>query len=202
MSGERPGHRPPTFTPRSERERLFVATAAVAHRAGCSVEDFTRYFASVDDCVLAAFESAADQAFTTAADAALSTRGSWGEAIHAGLAALLDFLAGAPEMTRRCPVDALQAGAAALELRDIVLDQFAEVLEPGYSARPNALPATVSEAVSGGLYELVRAHALENRLAELPEALPEMTIIALAPFLGSEEAERLAVSPPPIRAVG
>jgi AcrR family transcriptional regulator len=216
VSEERPEHGPPTFVARDDRERLFLAAAAVvseqglenttvaavAHRAGCSVDEFSRHFASVEECVLAAFESAADQAFAAAAGAALATRGTWGEAIHAGLAALLDFLAGSPKLTRMCTVDALQAGAAALELRDIVLDRFAEVLEPGYAARANPLPATVSEAVSGGLYEVVRSHALEGRLAELPDALPEMTVIALAPFLGSAEAERLALSAPRVRAVG
>jgi AcrR family transcriptional regulator len=198
-----------TFVARDERERLFVAlaeliderghenvaTAAVARRAGLSHGAFERYFDSIQECLLGAFEAAAEQAYTASADAYMRTPGSWGEAVHAALAELLGFLAGSPELTRMCVVEVLYAGSPALERRDRVLARFAGFLEPGYAESPNPPPEVVSEAISGGVYELIRAHAMERRVESLPHSLPEATVIALSPFVGSAEAERLAARP-------
>lgn len=200
-----------TFVARDERERLFVALAEaiaahgyedttpalVAERAGLPYP-FEHYFESVEACLLGAFEAIAEQAFAATEDAYSQTSGGWAEAVHAALAQLLDFLAGSPELTRICIVEALYAGSPALERRDRVLARFADFLEPGYAESPDPPPEVVSEAISGGLYELVRAHALERRVEALPRSLPEATVIALSPFVGSEEAERLAASPAPV----
>ncbi len=149
----------------------------------------------------AACELFVDQAFTAAATAYMGTSGSWAQAVHAALGGLLDYLARSP-FTRACFVDELHAGVAALERRDRALDRFADFLEPGYSQSPQgseALSGVVSEAVSGGVYELIRRRVAEGRIASLPAALPEVTVLALAPFVGPEEAERLAARPLPLR---
>lgn len=203
-----------TFVARDERERLFVALAElvdvhgyedvvgeqVAQRAGLPPDAFGHWFESTEQCVLGAFEATAEQAYAACADVYMQTPGSWAEAVHAALAQLLEFLAGCPELTRMCIVEALYAGSPALERRDYVLARFADFLEPGYAQSPTPPPEVVSEAVSGGVYELIRAHALEGRLDALPASLPEATVIALSPFVGSAEAERLAASPAPVLA--
>jgi AcrR family transcriptional regulator len=203
-----------SFVARDERERLFVALAELvdengyedvageqaAERAGLAPGAFARHFDSVEQCVLGAFEATAEQAYAVSADAYVQTQGSWAEAVHAALAQLLEFLAGCPELTRMCIVEALYAGSPALEHRDHVLARFADFLEPGYAQSPSPPPEVVSEAISGGVYELIRAQAVERRLEALPAALPEATVIALSPFVGSAEAERLAARPAPVPA--
>lgn len=198
-----------TFVARDERERLFVALAeliaergyddvapeAVADRAGLPPDAFERCFDSVEECLLGAFEAAAEQAYTASADAFMRTPGSWAEAVHAALAQLLGFLAGSPELTRMCIVEALYAGSPALERRDRALARFADFLEPGYAESADPPPVVVSEAISGGVYELIRAHAVERRVETLPRSLPQATVIALSPFVGNAEAERLAARP-------
>lgn len=205
-----------TFVARDERERLFVALAEliderghedvaaeqVSERAGLPGDAFERYFDSVEECLLGAFEATAEQAFTASADVYMQIAGSWAEAVHAALAQLLDFLAGCPELTRMCIVEALYAGSPALERRDRVLARFTDFLEPGYAQSANPPPEVVSEAISGGVYELIRAHAVEGRLHALPDSLPEATVIALSPFVGSAEAERLAARPARVPAGG
>lgn len=213
MSAEGLGLSPAaTFVARDERERLFVAlaeliaeqgydsvpAALVSKRAGLPHDAFERCFDSIEECLLAAFEAAAEQAFTASADVYVQTLGSWAEAVHAALAQLLDFLAGSPELTRMCIVETLHAGSPALERRDLVLDRFADFLEPGYAESADPPPEVVSEAISGGVYELIRVHAVERRVEALPRSLPEATVIALSPFVGSEEAERLASRPAPV----
>lgn len=142
----------------------------------------------------------ADQAFTAAADAYMRTPGNWEQAIQAALAGLFEFLAAAPEPTRACVVEALHSGRPGLERRDRLLARFAEFLEPGYTESADPPADVVAEAVSGGVYELIRTHVVERRIDELPEALPAATVIALSPFVGSSEAERLAARPISLRA--
>jgi hypothetical protein len=146
----------------------------------------------------AACEQFTEQAFTAAAGAYMRTPGSWAQAVHAALAGLLDFVAESP-FTRVAFVDELRAGAAGLERRDRALERFTDFLEPGYAQSAERLPEIVAEAVSGGVYELIRRRVAEGRIASLPAALPEATLLALAPFVGQEEAERLAARPIPLR---
>jgi len=213
MSPGKPSLSAGSFVARDEREQLFVALAElvveqgyertapeqVTARAELPHDAFDRYFDSKRECLLAAFEAGAEQALTASADAYMSSPGSWAEAVHAALAGLLDFLAGSPAMTRMCTVEALNAGSPALERRDRVLERFADFLEPGYAQRPDPPPTVVSEAISGGVFELIRAHAVERRIESLPQSLPEATVIALSPFVGSEQAERLAARPARVR---
>lgn len=211
MSGGAPGEAPPRFVARDEREQLLVAVAelvvrygcdevtpeSVAERAGLSPEAFHDRFAGVEDCMLAAYDAAAEQAFAAAADAFSSTPGDWPDAVHAALARLLDFLAGSQALTRMCAVEALHAGSAALAARDRALDRFAGLLEPGYALAEPPPPPVATEAVGGSVFELVRSHAAERRLDELPAALPTATVIVLTPFVGPAEAERIAARPAP-----
>jgi hypothetical protein len=55
------------------------------------------------------------------------------------------------------------------------------------------------EAIAGGLFDLCLQYALAGRIGELPELVPSATYIALAPFLGGEQAAQIATqdAPPP-----
>lgn len=211
MGGGALGDGPTSFVARDDRERLFVALAelvvrygyrevtpeSVAEHAGLPAEAFHARFASIDDCMLAAYDAAADQAFAAAADAFASSPGGWPESVHAALARLLEFLAGSPAMTRMFAVEALHTGAPALTRLDRALDRFAELFEPGYELADPPPPPVTTEAVSGSVFELVRGHAAEHRLEELPLALPTATVVTLTPFVGAAEAERIAARPAP-----
>jgi hypothetical protein len=52
------------------------------------------------------------------------------------------------------------------------------------------------EAIAGGLFELCLNYALAERIGELPELAVSATYIALAPFLGGDEAARIATERP------
>lgn len=134
----------------------------------------------------------ADQAFSATAEAYTSASGSWEQAVHAAIAALFAFLAARAPQTSACVVAEYGTGQDALASRDRTITRFVELLQPGFEARTPAPPPVVGEAIGGGIYELVRSHALERRLDELPEAVPDATIVALSPFIGATEAIDLA----------
>jgi hypothetical protein len=53
------------------------------------------------------------------------------------------------------------------------------------------------EVIAGGIFDLCLHYAFQGRIGELPELVPSATYIALAPFVGSKEAARVAIATPP-----
>jgi hypothetical protein len=133
-------------------------------------------------------QSFADQAFAAAADAYTGVGGNWELAIQSAIASLFAFLAARPDQTNACIVDDCGAGPDALARRDRTIDRFVELLRPGFEAAAVPPPPVVAEAIGGGIYEVVRSHVLERRLADLPGAAPDAMIVALSPFTGIERA--------------
>ncbi|HWM10674.1 MAG TPA: hypothetical protein VNO82_15075 [Solirubrobacteraceae bacterium] len=134
----------------------------------------------------------ADQAFAAAAGAYARTPGEWEQAIRAAIAELFGFLSRHRSQTLACMAGDGDAGREALTDRDRVIARFATLLAPGFDAASAPPPPVVAEAIGGGIYELVRAYALERRLGELPDAVPDATVVALSPFLGAQGASAVA----------
>jgi hypothetical protein len=132
-----------------------------------------------------------DEAF--AATAAAYARGDeiWERSVQVAIAGLFAFLAKHADRTKACIVGEHGAGIAAQGARDRAVARFVALLDQGFE-RPDAPPPVVAEAIGGGVYEIVRGHVLERRLADLPAAVPEATIVALSPFVGPERAFELA----------
>lgn len=135
-----------------------------------------------------------DEAFAATAGAYAGAPGGWEVAIQSAIGSLFDFLAGRPDQTTACIVADCGAGPEALARRDEIIDRFVELLRPGFAASPTPPPPVVAEAIGGGIYELVRSHVLERRLEDLPSAVPNATVVALAPFMGMDGAIALVGS--------
>ena len=71
---------------------------------------------------------------------------------------------------------------------------FAETLKAGRPERSGErpLPEATEEALVGGIVTLIVREISAGRTAQLEELLPDLVELALAPYLGSEDAERLA----------
>jgi hypothetical protein len=57
------------------------------------------------------------------------------------------------------------------------------------------VPAVVSEAIVGGLWNVMQYEIGHGRAALLPQLAPELLYISLTPFLGAEEAAEIAAAP-------
>jgi hypothetical protein len=134
----------------------------------------------------------ADQAFAAAADAYARSSASWGVGVGAAIANLFSFLSSRPSQTTACIVGDYDTSKVALARRDRTVARFTALLQPGFEATPTPPPPVVAEAIGGGIYELVRSHVLEQRLDELPDAVPAATVVALSPFLGADFASEVA----------
>jgi AcrR family transcriptional regulator len=188
----------------TQRERIVSAVAAIAcaggyaglsvpkivAHAGVSHEAFYQHFHDKDDAFTATYELACELTLAGVAHAhndALAHGGQWPDAVAAGITALTRLLAAETPLARMGLIDALQAGPQTADTRERYLASFATLLAPGQQLRPSTSPIA-SHAIVGGIYEIIRQEINHERTDRLVELAPALTFIALAPFVGVEEA--------------
>jgi len=198
---------------KSQRERIVDATAAIvaekglgaltvpeiARRANVSHQTFYDIYGSKHDALLGTQKVGMHQALQVAVEVFAAHGDDWPSAVAASLRALIDFLASEPAHARLNLVDAFAAGPEAIEIRDSTLRAFAAYLRPGCELAPEHLevPAIAPEVVAGGVWEVLHHYIEDDRIAELPGVAPQLIYLTLIPFLGPEEAARVAMAPTP-----
>jgi AcrR family transcriptional regulator len=161
--------------------------AAVSHHT------FRKYFSSKDEAFIAAYAAGAKEVVEYCLKAFAAVP-NWRAAVHAGLAAELRFLAARPALARIGFLEVYAAGPEALELRATELHMFTAALAPGYQKTGRRTPphVIVSEAIAGGIYQLMRESVLHDGPERLPCLSPQATYAALAPFVGARAAAATA----------
>ena len=145
-------------------ERGYVRTRVedIATRAGVSRGTLYKQFDDLDDCLLAAYEMAADCVCDLAAGAR-DDENSWEKRLRAALDEILLFLVEEPALAHLLGVEAALSVAAIGAARERLLDRLG-----GMGAERRSLEgaaAFVSERVAVG--EADRLPALAGQLAEL-----------------------------------
>jgi AcrR family transcriptional regulator len=197
--------------PHDERERLMAVFAAVvyergyagtrlaevAERAGVPISALTGHWPGEVDWLLEAAAASTRQLFHHVAEAFMDVEDDAPRALHQALATLLRDLSEAPEMAYLSVVELPSLGPLLQERRLRVLDLFCAFLGPAFAAldEPPPNPEAVSLCIAGGLWELIRRHALDHRLHELPDALPAISYVCLSTFFGTDEALRVSALP-------
>jgi hypothetical protein len=89
-------------------------------------------------------------------------------------------------------------GARAIAARQRAMELFAEFLGPGSAVAGDLPPPreVLSMLIAGGINEILSKYYIEGRLHVLPEALPAIAYLTVAPFFGLLEARRVASLPP------
>jgi len=201
---------PRQFIVKSQRERIVDATAAIvaekglagltvpeiARRANVSLQTFYDIYPSKCDAYLGAQKVGMHQALRISVKAYEDNKNDWPRAVAAGLRALIDFLASEPAHAHLSLVDTFGASPEAMEIRDATLHGFAAYLHPGYDlvADGVSVPAIAAEAVAGGIWQVLHNYIENDRIADLPGAAPQLTYVALTPFLGPEQAALAATA--------
>jgi AcrR family transcriptional regulator len=193
---------------KSQQERIVDATAAIvaekglagltipeiARRANVSNQTFYSIYSSKHDAFLGVQKVSMHQALQVAVDAYEAAGEDWPQAIAAGLRALMAFLASEPAHAHLTLVDTFAASPEAIEIRNASMHAFAVYLQPGYAlaAPGTVVPAVAAEAVVGGIWQVFH-HYIENERADkLPDAAPQLTYMALTPFIGPRAAAAVA----------
>jgi hypothetical protein len=127
-------------------------------------------------------------------ETACSAEADWPAQVAAGIRAALAFAAAEPASAQALTNDALAAGREGFARYDRMLGHFGERLLPGRALRPEGerLPEITEKAMTGGLAMLVAQRLDLGRAAELPALGEESIQFVLTPYLGLEEAGRIA----------
>ncbi len=196
----------PQFVAHNQRARLITATvevvaekgygeatvADILERSGVSRKTFYDLYANKEACFLAAYDRLVDALADSVADA-FAGEAAWPERIRRGLRALLELLADRPEGGRVGLVEVLAAGPRALERYDRAMRRFVPLFEQGRTESPygDQLPPNISEAVVGGIAQVLYLRVLAGETSTLPDALDELLYFALVPYLGHNGATRV-----------
>ena len=204
-----------SFVIHSQRERILDAVANlvsaggyaavgiddIAEEAAVSLHAFYQHFADKEDAMLVAYELGHAKSLAIVQQA-FDEQESWPEAVRAAIEALFHFLACEPAFAHIALVDAMTATSRTAERCNAGVSSFAEMLLPGIEDTPPRTQqlAVAIEAVAGGIFEICLRHAEQRNIQDLPGRTVLATYIALAPFLGGEEAGRIAIKRSPGRA--
>lgn len=195
---------PRDFVAENQRERLLngVVEAVAEHgynettigeitsAAKISRRTFYEYFSSKEECFLAAYEMI-DAHIHGAMLAAGDPAEPWPEQVRARLAVLLDTLARDPAVARFYLVEPLSAGGdLAARYRD-AMQLLAEAIRPETTFADMNVEVR-DQALMGGVATLISRRLKAGGATRLPEFLPDLTELVLAPYLGREEARRFA----------
>jgi AcrR family transcriptional regulator len=160
-----------------------LSIPAITGAAGVSNQTFYEHFSSAQEVFLEAIDIIGVHAATRVV-AAAQVPESWIEKIVAGLARLLTFLANNPRTARLPFIEAIAAGPEGLARVGMLVDGLVVIFDlnnvPPEVGHP--LPDVVVEATAGGIYTVLQREVAEGRTEALPELLPEISFIALAPF--------------------
>jgi len=198
---------PREFVVQNQRERIVTAlvdtvaergynATTVAHitkAASVSRRTFYEHFADKEACFLAAYEMVAEH-IRVSMEAAAAAFDEWPQQVRAALATMLRFLAGEPELARICMIEPVAAGGEIAARHRASMQSLVEILKagrPGHSGeRP--LPEATEETLVGGIVSLIVREISAGRTEQLEGLLPDLVELTLAPYVGPEQAERVA----------
>ena len=189
----------------NQRERLIagLASAVAEHgyravtithitsEAKVSRRVFYANFAGKDECFLAAFEVVAGHIRELAAEA-VAPIPDWPHRAVTAARAVLGFLAAEPDLARLCLVESQAAGPTVAARFHEAVHEAVPFLEQGRAERERELPLTTEESTIGALVLLASRKISAGEAGRLEELLPDFAEFILAPYLGAEEASRLA----------
>ncbi len=144
------------------------------------------------DDFVSAFETSFARVQIAVEEASAQHR-EWPLQIAAAIRAGLEFAAADPAAANVLTNEAIAAGPDGLSRYRRLTTYIAESFARGRKGQGGDEPPQVTEqALAGGLLGLVAERLNGGRAAELPALAPEAIEFTLTPFLGTQEARRIA----------
>jgi hypothetical protein len=143
------------------------------------------------------FAVAFDSAFAALqvrVESACAGAGEWPAGVAAGIRGAFEWVAEEPRAAQLLTNDALAGGSAGFERYERMIAYVAELLAPGRDQAEHGerLPEITERAMASGVAMLVAQRLSMSREGELPELASEAIQFVLTPYLGSDEARKVA----------
>jgi hypothetical protein len=145
------------------------------------------------DGFVEAFESAFGR-LRMRIETACAGQSDWPLGTAAAINAALELAAAEPGAVSILITDALADGKSGFAHYERLISYLCDLLRSGRKQRPEAegLPAETERALAGGVAMLVAQRVDLGRHSELPGLAPEAIQFVLTPYLGMDEARRVA----------
>jgi AcrR family transcriptional regulator len=194
---------PRGFVSHHELERIFdaIANLTAAHgypalsldeivaEAAISRQTFHSHFDGKEDAFIATYETGHARV-EAVVNQTLARQTSWKRAVPAAVAELLELLAGEPSYAHLACVDVMVAYPHMARRAHEAYDFYSGLFHLRATA-DNPSPVgnpIIGEAIVGGVFELLHDYVLRGQTRHLPELTDYVSYIALAPFVGAEDA--------------
>jgi AcrR family transcriptional regulator len=193
--------------------------AQIARHAAVSRRTFYEHFESKEECFVAAYEAVMEE-LRERVGHGFEQADDWAGGIRTGIAEMLRFLAAEPAMARLCMVEAPAAGPVVVKRYDAAIKSFAPYFRAGRARRAEAaadgngsagngasasangtgaeedgkepLASATEEALVGGMVSLISRRVMAGEAEQLEALLPDLVEFVLTPYLGSDEALKVA----------
>ena len=171
-----------------------TSATAVAAAAGVSMEVFYEHFPSKRQCLGAAYDAFVDRMFDEVEQAGEAREEEWPLRVKQAVAATLGFIAETATRARFFAVEAPAAGPLMLDRYMVAAARVAIHLRAGRDHYPKAadLPEMTEQILVFGTACLISAALLSEEPSSLSSLEPELVEILLTPYLGQDEARRIA----------
>lgn len=173
----------------------------ITAKAGVSRRTFYEIFENGEECLLAAFDRALQQAMSELIAANLDGI-AWRDQVRDGLWTILCLFDSEPALARLCVVHSLSAGPEVLARRQQIVKRLIAVVEAGAgeASRSAASADLTAEGVVGAVLAILHQRLCEEEHAPLRSLLGDLMSMIVLPYLGAQAARherRRAVPEPP-----
>ena len=167
----------------------------ILKEAGVSRTTFYEHFKNRRDCVLAAHEAAFER-LSTAIARVCAGEGAWPDRLAVSVGVTVDYAAAAPEEAQLLVPDTMGADPVLARRAQDSTDFFVDLLRPGreYSAAAAELPELTERALVGAATSVIGARLGSDQADHLPGLKVQLVELLLLPYVGPEEAQRVARS--------
>jgi AcrR family transcriptional regulator len=187
---------PPEFIAAHKRRRMIDAMcelcseqgyeatkiADVVSRAHVARKTLYDNFSGKEELFLAAFDATLTDAAAEIAEACEAVADdAWEVRTEAGLRSLLEFIATRPHAAALCLVEAPAASPAAAARYEAAIEGFIAQLRAA-APQITARPATLEEALVGGVVWIVQRQVRRGGAAAAPELLHELNEFVTSPY--------------------
>jgi AcrR family transcriptional regulator len=171
----------------------------ICSEAGVTPEDFERLFADKKDCLEQVWERMTVDYICTCKGAYM-TEQSWRDGLRAAGYAALEWLFTDEARTRFFLIEVMAGGEMVRAYRDVMMDEFIEMLDGGRLAAPNpdAFTRGTAEGLTGAVYEsAIASIKAREGLRESQQRVKTVMHVIVLTYLGPEAAEEELTVPAP-----
>jgi AcrR family transcriptional regulator len=174
----------------AEKGYQSTAITEIAHRGAVSLTTFYELFSGKEEAFLGTMDQGLQRAIA-AVMPPYRAAADWPHAVANGLHAFFALLSIDTALSRLGAIGAYEGGPSGMESLDGAIAGAQTLLNPGFELHPDT-PPIAAEAIGTSVYALMSRQIRRRGAEHLYEVAPTAAFIALAPFVGSDEAAVVA----------